>query len=120
MPGLIFDLNNQAHNNADQKRERNGQHFQIGTDFIWQLPSEYMIVTRKNRRTYNRNHAVHIEQNAMFTLLIFCFPAANHRYHSYPTSFFSNHLAVKNDSAANQASEMTNTSIIIQNAIAVL
>ena len=30
---LIFDLNNQAHNNADQKRERNGQHFQIGTDF---------------------------------------------------------------------------------------
>ena len=40
------------------------------------------IVTRKNRRTYNRNHAVHIEQNAMFTLLIFCFPAANHRYHS--------------------------------------
>lgn len=56
----------------------------------------------------------------MFTLLIFCFPAANHRYHSYPTSFFSNHLAVKNDSAANQASEMTNTSIIIQNAIAVL
>ena len=25
MPGLIFNLNNQAHNNADQKRERNGQ-----------------------------------------------------------------------------------------------
>lgn len=80
----------------------------------------YLITVCQNRRTYNRNHAVHIEQNAMFTLLIFCFPAANHRYHSYPTSFFSNHLAVKNDSAANQASEMTNTSIIIQNAIAVL
>ena len=47
MPGLIFDLNNQAHNNADQKRERNGQHFQIGTDFGCQFPSGYMIVTRK-------------------------------------------------------------------------
>ena len=34
-----------------------------------------------------------------FLLPLFCFPAANHRYHSYPTSFFSNHLAVKNDSA---------------------
>ena len=80
----------------------------------------HIIISRKNRRTHNRNQAVHIEQNAVFTFLIFCFPAPNHRYHSYPTSFFSNHFAVKHDSTANQTSEMTNTSIIIQNAIAVL
>ena len=44
MPSLIFNLNNQAHDNADQERKRNGQYFQIGTDFGRWFPSGYMIV----------------------------------------------------------------------------